>query len=85
MEHKIMNTELHVVRIINEKPFGSNGTWKDEWIWEVVIADANSDENVVCYGKAISNKPNKEIPWIELKTIQPLDEIIEMCKYQMKS
>jgi hypothetical protein len=87
MKHKIMNTSTHVVKITNSKPFGSTGTWKESLIWEINIANADSDENdeeVIYYGTAYAQEKNLRIQWTELKGNQPLTEMIELCKYRMK-
>ncbi|GAS82418.1 hypothetical protein [Paenibacillus amylolyticus] len=76
MEHKIYHTEFHVVEIVNVNKFGFNGTKTDTWIWEITIAN----HGTTYLGKAVESKKNQSIDWVELKSMQPLNEMIELCK-----
>ncbi len=86
MEHEIFNVKIHLVRITEEKPFGSNGTMKVTRNWEIMIADKDNetDKETTYQGTAVEHSMDFRIPWLELKGDKPLTEMIDLCKSKMK-
>ncbi|MBT2583149.1 hypothetical protein [Planococcus sp. ISL-109] len=80
MEHRIFNTEVILVEIEKNKPFG-NGTWSETWDWEIIMA--NYEETYK--GRAVVDSRKVNLPWRELNSMDPLTEMIEACKYYMET
>lgn len=76
MDHTIFSTDHTLVEIVKSR---ATGTMSEIWHWEVTIA-----VNQLTYkGKAVEVSRNAVIGWGELASDQPLNEMIERCKYYM--
>ncbi|UPK43219.1 hypothetical protein [Paenibacillus pabuli] len=76
MEHTLYHTTLHVVEIVNVTRLDSIGEKSETWIWEIIIAD----QGTTYKGKATESRKNQFIDWVELKSVQPLSEMIDIYK-----
>jgi hypothetical protein len=82
LEHRIYNTEKHIVEIEETKVFGSNGTMKETYVWEITIGSSQDD---TYKGMSKEHTKGKTITWMELKTDKPLSEMIQYCKNVMSN
>jgi hypothetical protein len=57
-----------------------NTTMKITWYWEIKIA-RNNDKYM---GMAIERNRGKQIPWVELKSLNLTEEMKEICKNHMR-
>ncbi|GAB3063666.1 hypothetical protein [Virgibacillus ainsalahensis] len=64
------------------KAFGSNGTWKELWEWDVYTADLGGSVKIRCVCN--SNGRNMTIPWFETEDLDITGAVKAACLKEME-
>ncbi len=74
-------TNHNIVEIEKTRPLGNMGISKETWYWEIkTVRNKENDSK----GSAECKSRNVYIDWTDLKTIDPLVEMTEICKHHMQ-
>lgn len=78
MKYKIFDVEKFFIEIEQEKQYG-NGKMITTWYWDVTIGKHGE----IYKGMAKEHNKGELLPWTELVSDKPLDELIQYCKNLM--